>query len=619
MKPIQFSSLIVLSLIGVALSILVAMLVMSPSNARAHDAAFGMSPLGAEINPIGTNPNLRVGFDTIPFTGATGDGTTNDQPVLQAEIDRLCLLPEEDRIMKLPPGDFVIGESGVGSFYAENSLMLDECNGFKLIGSGRELTRLITGHDQGQVLITICDFNNDQIPLDCNNGSDITYRTYISDLALVDLDPIASGGQNAIVVVADAVVGTAPVGPNEVVTWAGGAYSAFFNQIGSGLRYVLTEPTPNASGTFTGVLPIVGVDTLTFAGGGTASNITSTRGEATEGTHGITTKYAEDITMERIHCDGISDECIDIKINSKHIIMRDITSVDVGSVGEGGSVVAIDGGDFVVLDGFDFNLGDADGGDGKSSGIDIGTNNSAIPGTQNIYIQNGKIYDTGATEAERAEFGLKFSIQHNNAVIRNTHYSNVLIDMDHDDAISIQQAAAAGVTGTTASWTISNSTVNGPVKRSNLFEDGRAIDTVFFTNQTVTYGFDSFRHTSGCTFNAPNAVHGITITNLDQGTFNNNYVGPVGSGDCVDLGSAGWSFTGNVFNTCGGGGGDHGVAERASALNDFNSVVGNACINCAGSFLVGDGTGESANNGTGCVSAASRGSDSVCGFNSVSP
>ena len=37
-----------------------------------------------------------------PFTGATGDGITDDQPVLQAEIDRLCKLDEKDRILKLP-------------------------------------------------------------------------------------------------------------------------------------------------------------------------------------------------------------------------------------------------------------------------------------------------------------------------------------------------------------------------------------------------------------------------------------------------------------------------------------------------------------------------------------
>lgn len=346
------------------------------------------------------------------FHGATGNGVTDDLPAIQAEVDRLALLPEPQRILRLPPGNFRIGDTGgAGQFYT-GSIYLGQKDGFRLIGAGRGLTNLIVGSDDGQNLITICDLNGGT---DCSaaggGGSNITKNTYISDLSFVDNDPIASGGQNSTVLTTvNPPTGGTPVF-GELVYWIGG--SAYFFEsgasVGSGTRHVIGGGTPKATGQPPGVgtnsmvsgVPPVSGQAITGASGWTATIIATNgvRLPAVEGTHGFNAKYSDGLVVERIGCVDLSDECIDIQHGTSNVTIRDVTSTGVGSVDEGGSTISISGADNVVFDNFQIDMGSR-GIYGPTRGIDIATNNTTNPGqtdiTQNVYISNGTVTDTDA-------------------------------------------------------------------------------------------------------------------------------------------------------------------------------------------------------------------------------
>ena len=661
-------------------------------------AAYDDTAIQAEVD-------ANTAATTHYFLGATGDGVTDDQPVLQAEIDRLGALPIEDRVLRLPPGNFRIGDSGdnnTGQFYT-GSLVIDELHGFKIIGAGRGITNFIIGSDQGQSTITVCDISNGDVPgVTCVGGSNITRNITISDLSFVDNDPIASGGQHARVFTADVATGTAPVF-GEIVSWSGGSgyLIEVGSSIGAGPRYVISRDLA------TGVAPSVGA-TLTGAGGWTAANVSLVRGEAVEGSHGLVTKYVDGLVVERVGCVGISDECLDLKGHSDHAVIRDFHSVGVGSVDEGGSAISISSSSNVVVDGFYIDLGNQ-GIMGGTSAIDLAQNNPTHLVLSDIHISNGVIVDTSTDEFGLGNYGLKLNSQSALSEVINVTISNVSVTTTGinqqaasfsgaggANSIVVVAAAPVGTTptkGQLVTWTggsgtldyvgsdvgegsryvfeypldsgvspavgvdligpgsvwtasstvevlgdlgtatyvtsinLTDSDINGRVDVSSGWSAARATNNAFHSETAYTFGMaGGLNYMAGNTFDYVGSVNHLALVHPGR-TITGNRFGPMTgatAGDCIDVGAAAHTtkITGNHFNTCGAGGGDHAV--NASSSNTNLWVEGNTFLNAAagtGFRMGGHSTGWPLSTfvGGNCVGVAGDGSATsvYCGDNIV--
>ena len=560
-----------------------------------------------------------------PFTGATGDGITDDQPVLQAEIDRLCKLDEKDRILKLPAGDFRLGDDDgdLTEFY-KSGLYIGECDGFKIIGSGRTVTRLLAGNDQGQSMIVVCDLEQGaghEVPgnSSCSgggSGENITYRSYVSDLTFYDPDPIASGGQNLNVIFAPVATGGTPAF-DDAVTWTGGTGDIIEMGAeltgGAGVRYGITN--------LTGVLPAVGV---TITNGVWTSGATiSTRGIAVEGSHGFSSFYSDGLRMERIGCLDISDECVDLHKATTNATIRDVYSVGVGRVAEGGSTIAIDGSNNILINGFFIELGKRSNvATANGSGIDIATNTTTFP-NENIWVKNGIIQETSVALEDRVTTGMRLAIGDVSSIIRNVNISNIMIDVDGANEVAFKLSAINGE----GQVSISQARLVGLVETqaSGGWQDTNATGVAFTATHTPTTAGDpgmttAFKRMRGNSLLFPN--HGSSIGNvLAYSTMVGNHFGPTALNDCVVLNTEGVAIVGNTFDDCGGASGGLDVAIQSNAGADFLTVTGNAYSNNGHSccrYYVGwtGGGGAAAGNDANCGGSSARGADTVCGFNS---
>ncbi len=537
-----------------------------------------------------------VDNSNLYFHGATGDGVTDDRAVLQAEIDRIGALPLADRVLYLPPGNFVIGDKNgdTGEFHT-GALHLGQFDGFRLIGAGRDITNLIAGSDQGQNIISICDLNGG---INCSTGTTVTNDTYISDLSFVDLDPIASGGQNAIVVTASAHTGSGTPTYFETVSWASGSGQLVEvgSSLGAGPRYVFS------SSLVSGVLPAVG-ETLSGLNW-TATDVSLTRGNAVEGSHGFNTKYVTGLTAERIGCRNLSDECIDIQYPSVNITLSDIHSTGVGSVNEGGSTISISGADGVYLDNFYIDTGNADI-SGSTSAIDIATNDQTVglegisEVTKNVFIKNGTIVDTSTTTGGQASMGVKLSVQRATASLINVNFDNVRINRDF---LGVKAIKLNGIAGNgNGNVTFRDSHISGtllgfgqPTFVTSWFINNR-LDA---RNTGINGGSSINANYVGNSFYYPGAsLHinfifaDITPIIIRDNTFHEGVVN-----DCIVSGGSLALITNNRFYKCGESGLTYAVQMNSDSRN--NTITDNIIFDARSAtlgFRAGDGTGA------GCV------------------
>ena len=577
---------------------------------------------------------LAAEADTTPyFTGATGDGVTNDLAALQAEIDRLALLPIEQRVLYLPAGDFVIGDKDgdLTEFYT-GALQLGQIDGFKLIGAGRDITNLIAGSDQGQNIINICDLNGGTncAPAE-GGGSTMTYNTYISDLSFVDLDPIASGGQNRVVIWADAPIGATPA-YGDAVTW--GANSGTLIQVGAdvgqGTRYVLGKytivdsvdgavtPGPIADGgSETSVLEIVsylptpGVGQAIGSGGWIAQNVSATEGFAVEGTHGFNTKYSDGLVAERIGCRDISDECIDMHYPTTNITITDVHSTGVGSVDEGGSTIAISGADGAYISNFYVDMGD-NGFEGKASAIDVATNDESNFGTsnvtKNVFISDGIIEDTSTDLGGQAQLGVKLALSGTTASLININFDNVRIDKDYVGVRAVEFNGTSGVGN--GNVTFKNSHIIGTIKgpTQTTYINSWFIDNTLegHNGGAAVSGSDANANYLGNSFYYPgtNVLLDFAFPSSSPVIVRGNTFHAGAVLDCMVVGSSLMQITANSFYDCGPSGGTFAVQMNDGSHD--NSVTDNIYFDsrsAALGFYSGDGSGagcqaDAANSGS---------------------
>lgn len=551
----------------------------------------------------GGGGSASTDFDVTDYGAVPDDGLT-DVAGIQAAVDAACASSGE-RVVYIPPGDFDMGDDTETGFYLDSSVIIDtntQCHGLTIRGAGRGLTRLLAESVNGQTMIAFCNF----FLSDCNDvGNQEPVRDItISDLTFADLDNAIHGSQNSGYAFADAYVGDVPEF-GDVVSWTGGTGRLHSYDAGRGL-YVLERPLP--TGTMT-------VPTGSLTGPGwTADNITSARGTRIEGTHGITTKYVEGMTIERVGCLDISDECIDLKVHSDNVVIKDIISEGVGRIGEGGATLSIANSYNVVLDGFYINTGTTSQ-SASGSAINIATNDPTRRPTRNVRILNGTIIEDSVVASERIEGGLTMNLSPsesgNDSLIEGLVISNITIDMPDVDAFIAGGNPALG----DGYVVIANSTFYGGVATSASFHI-EASNTRFLANSNVT-SQSGFSRLTDVFFDATNAGS-TAFTVLQPFTMVNSEIHG-SSSDCMDVNTPGPVYiTASTFRDCGlndGGAspGDHAVNSVGAANNMV--VTGNIKIggNVNAKFRVGTTAGLDAS----CVVGA--GADFMCGNNLVLP
>lgn len=564
-------------------------------------------PLGSAISIKGTgggggsSASDPTVFDVTDYGAIADDGLT-DVAAFQAAADAACALTG-DKVIEIPAGDFHMGDDTETSFYNGSAVVIDSgCDNLTIKGAGRTATRLLAESTNGQAMIAVCNFNIS----DCNDAdTTVTKNFKLSDLALVDLDPALHGSQNSGYAFAPAATGGTPAF-GDPVSWSGGSGTIHGYDAGRGL-YIIADPTNTPTGT------------LTTSAGWTAGAITSGAGTRTEGTHGLATKYVDGVTVERVDCLDISDECLDFKIHSNNVLVQDFRSTGVGQINEGGSAIAIDCTTSATVDNFYIDGGTSST-TASGGAIVIGTNCVAAgeddPIAENIRILNGTLIDTSTADEDKIEAGISVNLSTsplnpdaNDPIVRNVVVQNVYIT-------GFQDAIVAG-----------GSTGAGDVTFINVVADGGYFDTTAYRNRLVTTRFDNNDNTdtirgieymSGSYVSSASGTDAFTIAHaftmvgseIEHTAFNN------GNGDdCLQLNSGPNMVTGSIFRTCGLGT-SAGHKPMDSGAASFDTVVyGN--LKAGGHSTSTFGTGA-ASPGTGCGSGSTSGL-ALCDLNLISP
>jgi hypothetical protein len=540
-------------------------------------------------------------FDVTDYGAVSNDGL-NDVAGFQAAADAACAV-SGNKTIEIPAGDFNMGDVTETSFYNGSSLVIDSgCDDLTIQGSGRDATRLLASSPNGQVMIAVCPFGT----IDCDAADKgVTKNFALKDLMFADLDPPLHGSQNSGYAFADAPTGGSPA-YGDPVSWSGGS-GLLLEYDGSRNLYVISSPTNTPSGT------------LSSSAGWSAGTITSGVGTRTEGTHGLVSKFVEGMTIERVSCDNLSDECLDLKESSNRVVIRDFKSTDVGQISEGGAAISIDCSDGVTVDGFYIDGGAASLEPlGTGSGITVSTNCRAVnddPITQNIRIMNGALLDTSTAPEDQQESGLTVALagvspsnpDANAAIIRNVVVQNVTI-------AGYQKAII-----------MSGSSGSGQVTFINTVSDGIYQDTISYRNRLVTSRFENnvgnitlqgIEYMSGSYVSSASATDALTVghpftmvgSEIEHTAFNN------GNGDdCLQLNSGPNMVTGSIFRTCGLGTSaghrpmDSGTASFGTVVTGNQKIGGHSTsafgtgaaspgTGCGGGFIVGGGVALCDNN-----------------------
>ncbi len=515
-------------------------------------AAYDDTAIQASIDTLEAS-SIPV-FNVTEFGAIAGDGLS-DVAAIQSAVDAACAATG-DRTVYLPAGDYEMGDDTETQFYNGSSVVIDTdtgCHGLTIKGAGREVTRLLAESSNGQAMITFCNFGTSN----CDDTGDKTpvRDIRIADLSFVDLDPALHGSQNSGYAFADApTLGTPVFG--DPVAWAGGSGVFHSYDAARGL-YVIEQPTNAPSGTLIG-----------DGGAWIGTNITASVGERVEGTHGLATKYVDGMTIERVGCFNISDECMDLKVHSNNVIIKDILSVGVGQIGEGGSTVSVANSENVLIDGFSINGGTASNG-ASASGINIATGDPDRDPTKNIRIINGTIFDDSVDAADKIEegFALNVSPPANgvDTLMDNVVISNVVVEMTGGGAFT-----AAGISANTFGYVkISDSTFYGAVSTASAFRIS-AVNVDFFDNDGtgVQQGFSSLTNVY---FDATSAGTDAMIINHPFTMIGSTLVGSTADGIAL-TGPGPHVITGNSFidiglNDGSASGGDIAVVAEGTATD----------------------------------------------------
>ena len=562
-------------------------------------------PLGSAISIKGTgggggsSASDPTVFDVTDYGAIADDGLT-DVAAFQAAADAACALTG-DKVIEIPAGDFHMGDDTETSFYNGSAVVIDSgCDNLTIKGAGRTATRLLAESTNGQTMIAVCNFNIS----DCNDAdTTVTKNFKLSDLALVDLDPALHGGQNSGYAFAPAATGGTPAF-GDPVSWSGGSGTIHGYDSGRGL-YIIADPTNTPTGT------------LTTSAGWTAGVITSGAGTRTEGTHGLATKYVDGLTVERVDCLDISDECLDFKIDSNNVLVQDFRSTGVGQVNEGGSAIGIDCTTSATVDNFYIDGGTSSTSSASGGAIVVATNCVAAgdddPIAENVRILNGTMIDTSVDVEDKIETGLTFSLNTsvsnpdaNDPILRNVVVQNVNIS-------GFQDAIAAG--GTTG---------DGDVTFINVIADGGYEDVATYRNRLITTRFDNNDNTvtirgieymSGSYVSSTSGTDALTISHAFTMVGSEiEHLGGVGD-DCLLLNSGPNMVTGSIFRTCGvGSSAGHRPVDSGSSSSD-TVLIGN--LKAGGHATSAFGTGA-ASPGTGCSGGLTSGI-ALCDLNLISP
>ncbi len=502
----------------------------------------------------------RAELDVRMF-GATGDGVTDDAAAFNAAVASACGLVAP-RTIKIPAGSYALGRNDPNYVY---SGMRVTCDDVLITGAGPD-SKLHPAGDNGNYAIFICrgvtERSRDCVP---------TLRNVeIRNLWIEDTDPEAHGHQHYSIVDEGSLSGAGTPQFGDTCTWSGGAGSVQ-SYSGGQIRIDIT------SGSISGAV------TITDDGGQwTATGATLVAGPTTEESHGIGMSYVDGVTIENVYLRNISDESIDLLINSKNVTLRGIDADGCSQVNAGGSCVSVGDGSSALIDG-----GVLRGGNGSvtytGAVLAVETNNSLNPGTaiERLTVVGTQIIEEDTTDADTIEDGIQLAA--NQADMNDLIFQSMQVQVDNGFTRAVN---ASGPNAVTAKYF--DSVLRGPVTLSQT-QDHRFYNVDWSSDIAQAYGFFSFREIHGGTFSAPNVSTGV-IRALLKGTKIIDATVTVSGRRCIDIAaSASYSIvTGILCDACNGASTGHCVYEEANTSN--NLITDNVFINNAAGagFLIRD-------------------------------